>query len=244
MTGHERSLREPKLPIEVAGGGTPVGAAMETSTGVLEIAPTWHEQVYRDAAGDMSRVRWAGGRPNPMLISWLNAEAPGLIRPGSRVVVVGCGLGDDVAELADRGYDVQGFDIAPTAVNWARERFPGLAKSLVVADLLALPSRLRHRFDLVVEIYTLQSVHPSSRERAGEALASLATPHGVLLTICRGRDETELLDYTQPPPWALTATELTGLMEAAGMRPMKSPDCFTDDETPPKKRVRAAFSRV
>jgi hypothetical protein len=53
-----------------------------------------------------------------------------------------------------------------------------------------------------------------------------------------------MLDYTQPPPWALTVSELTGLMEARGLRPIRNPDDFMDDETPPKRRVRAAFSRV
>jgi SAM-dependent methyltransferase len=245
MMSQQKALHEPKLPIEVKINSAPAGTlTVDAPSGVMEIAPSWHEQVYHEAAGDISRIKWAEGRPNPMLISWLNAEAPGLIRPGGRVVVVGCGLGDDVAELADRGYDVQGFDIAPTAINWARNRFSQLAKNLLVADLFNLPTRLRHRFDLVVEVYTLQSVHPSMRERAAESLASLVTPHGVVLTICRGRDESELLDYNQPAPWALTVSELTGLMEARGLRPIRNPDDFMDDETPPKRRVRAAFSRV
>ncbi len=245
MTGQQKSLHEPKLPIEVKIDSATGGAfTVEAPAAVMEIAPSWHEQMYQEAAGDISRIKWAEGRSNPMLVSWLNAEAPGLIRPGGRVVVVGCGLGDDVAELADRGYDVQGFDIAPTAINWARQRFSQLAKNLLVADLFSLPTRLRHRFDLVVEVYTLQSIHPSMRERAAEALASLVTPHGVVLTICRGRDENEMLDYNQPPPWALTVSELTGLMEAKGLRPIRTPDDFMDDEAPPKRRVRAAFSPV
>ena len=61
--------------------------------------PGWHDQIYRDASGQMSKVPWADGRPNPALVSWLNAEAAGRVRPGSRAVVIGCGLGDDVVEL-------------------------------------------------------------------------------------------------------------------------------------------------
>jgi SAM-dependent methyltransferase len=236
MSDQHHALHETELQsISTVGGGTGV---------MTETAPSYHEQAYREAHGDISRVCWADGRPNRMLISWLNAEAPGLIRPGSRVVVVGCGLGDDVCELSDRGYDAQGFDIAPTAINWARQRFPSLAKNLMVADLMNLPPRFRHRFDLVVEVYTLQSMDPATRERAAEALASLATPHGVVLAVCRGRDESELLEHTQGPPWPLTVSELTGLMEAAGLRPLRAPDDFLDDEAPPVRRVRGAFVRA
>jgi hypothetical protein len=211
---------------------------------VIDINLAWHEQVYRDAAGSLSRVPWACGRPNPALVSWLNAEAPGLIRPGSRVVVVGCGLADDVCELSDRGYDVHGFDCAPTAISWARERFPSLSTNLMSADLFNLPARLRHRFDLVVEIDTLQSIHPSLREPAVQSLASLATPHGVVLTICRGRDESDHLETVKDPPWPFTMSELSGLMESAGLRPLRAPDDFMDDEPTPVRRLRAAFVRA
>lgn len=203
----------------------------------------WFDAVYRDAAGDAGAVPWAALRPNPMMVSWLNAEAPGLVRPGSRVAVVGCGLGDDVAELAGRGYDVIGFDISPTAVDWARRRFPHLAASFLQADLLALPARLLRRFDLVVEIYTLQALPPALREEAAHAVASLAGSKGYVLAICRARDESELLETLPGPPWPLTARELAGLMEAAGFHPVRAIDDFLDDETPPVRRLRAVFAR-
>lgn len=229
------------------GFDVPLGS--QSSSGVaapvmIDLSSSWHEHVYQDAAGNISRVPWACGRPNPVFISWLNTEAPGMIRPGGRVVVVGCGLGDEVSELADRGYDVQGFDISPTAISWARQRFPVLAKNFMVADLFQPPPRFRHRFDLVVEIDTLPSIHPSVREHAANALSSLVTPHGTVLAICRGRDESDLLDMTHPPPWNLTVSELTGLMESTGLRPMRRPDDFMDDDSPPKRRLRAAFVRV
>lgn len=199
------------------------------------------EGVYREAAGEMSRVRWADGRPNPLLVSWLNAEAPGLVRPGCRTVVVGCGLGDDVVELTDRGYDVTGFDIAPTAVEWARRRFPAHASDFVTADLLDLPSRLRRRFDLVVEIYTLQSLDPALREDAARAVAGLSCPRGTVLTIARARDESEPLEDAVGPPWPLTTHELTALMDGAGLRPLKPVERRPDSETPPVMRLRGVF---
>jgi SAM-dependent methyltransferase len=228
------------LPERAAGGI----AGMMDGPLLVAPSPTVHEQIYRDAAGDASRVPWEDGRPNPFLVSWLNAEAPGLIRPGARVVVVGCGLGDDVRELTDRGYDAQGFDCAPTAVTWARERHAGLASQFVHADLFSLPAKYRHRFDLVVEVYTLQSVGPEQREAAARGLSSLVTPHGVVLAICRGRDDLAPLDEVQGPPFPLTPAEMLRLMEGAGLRPLRGVDDFTDDETPPQRRVRGVFVRA
>lgn len=200
--------------------------------------------VYREARGDLSRVPWADGRPNPMLVSWLNAEAAGRVRPGARAVVVGCGLGDDVVELVNRGYDVTGFDVSPVAIEWARRRFPDLAHAFCTGDVLSAPSRFRHRFDLVVEIYTLQAVEPSLRERMVAGVAELACPRGLILAIASGRDEQDLLEHVQGPPYPMTPSELSGLFESRGWQPTRPIDDFFDDETPPKRRLRATFAHA
>ena len=149
----------------------------------------YFEALYRSADHDTARIPWAETEPNPGLLAWLGAEAPSLVRPGATVCVAGCGLGDDVRELAGRGYDVLGFDVSPTAIEWARHRHPGLEDRFHVADLFDLPPHLTRRADLVVEVYTIQSLHPALRTAAARAIASLARPRGTILTICRGRDE-------------------------------------------------------
>ncbi|HMN40603.1 MAG TPA: class I SAM-dependent methyltransferase [Phycisphaerales bacterium] len=204
----------------------------------------WHDEVYRAAGGDMARVPWANGRASPSLVSWLNAEAPGRVRPGSRAAVVGCGLGDDVVELINRGYDAIGFDVSPAGIDWARRRFPEQASAFCVADVLGAPTRFRHRFDLVVEVNTIQSMDPAQREAAAAAISSLLCPRGLLVAIARGREETELLEAVQGPPWPLTRTEFVGLMEAAGLKPTRAIDEFMDDERPPQKRLRGMFEHA
>lgn len=249
------SIRETK-PLQPAalrvhaGGPVVIDApafAGSSSAVALSEPPTHHaaffESVYHGAAGDCGKVPWANQRPNPSMVCWLNAEAPGLIRPGSRAVVVGCGLGDDVSELTCRGYDAVGFDVSPTAVSWARKRFPDLASQFSVSDLFALPGKFRHRFDLVVEISTLQALDPALRERAAAAVASLVGPQGHVLTVCRGRDESQLLEHTQGPPWPLTASELLSLMEGSGLRPLRPVDDFVDDSAAPTRRLRGVFVR-
>jgi SAM-dependent methyltransferase len=202
---------------------------------------SYFEEVYRDAAGDATRVPWAHERPSPALVTWLNREAPGLMRPGARVAVVGCGLGDDVRELADRGYDPVGFDVSPTAVEWARQRFPALRDRYVVADAMSPPPSLQRRADLVVEINTLQAVHPTLREHVARGVVSLARPKGLVLAVCRGREPGE--PAATAPPFALTVDELTGLFGACGWAPMREVDDFLDDESPARRRLRAAFRK-
>lgn len=199
------------------------------------------ETIYREAAGDSARVPWARARANPSLVSWLNAEAAGRLRPGARAVVVGCGLGDDVLELVNRGYDASGFDLSPTAIEWARRRFPDLGDAFFAADALAMPTRYRHRFDLVIEAYTLQSVDPSLREPLAAAIADLACPRGLIVGIARGRDEGQLLESVQGPPFPFTPAEFAGLFEVRGWRPTRPLDDFLDEEEPPQRRLRGAF---
>jgi hypothetical protein len=176
------------------------------------------------------------------MTAWLNREAPGLVRPGASAVVVGCGLGDDIKDLSDRGYETVAFDVSPTAVQWARTRHPTLADHFMVADLFAPPSGLVRRADLVVEINTIQSFHPSLRERAAGAIAGLARPRGTILVICRGRDEADPMPET--PPFPLMRREIESLFGACGWSPIREMDDFMDAENPPKRRLRAAFKRA
>ncbi len=227
-------------PIEILPREPRSRVAAPTS-GRAEDWSAFFESVYQEASGDAGAVPWANAAPNPALVSWLNSEAPGLIRPGATVAVVGCGLGDDVRELADRGYDVVGFDCSPTAISWARRRHTVIADRLLLADLFALPSTLARRHDLVVEINTLQAIDPSLRPPAAAGVVSLARPRGAVLVVCRAREEHDALP--PEPPFPLTLGELETLMAENGLAPMGPADSFVDDECPPIRRLRAVFRR-
>ncbi|MEO1130033.1 MAG: class I SAM-dependent methyltransferase, partial [Planctomycetota bacterium] len=139
------------------------------------------DALYRDSQGDVTRVPWAHARANPCMVAWLNVEAPNLLRPGARVAVIGCGFGEDAAALADRGYDVTAFDACPSAIEHAKRRHGALARSFMVADLMDLPSRLHHRFDLAVEVHTLQALPPEHRPALAAGMADLLSHRGAAL---------------------------------------------------------------
>ncbi len=216
-----------------------------SATSVVVSSPGSHveffESVYADAQGDATRVRWADERANPALIAWLNAVAPSIVRCGARACVVGCGLGDDAVELVKRGYDVTAFDCSATAVEWARQRFPENERSFVQADLFNLPPRWRHRFDLVIEVYTIQSVPPEQHEQAMKALAEILSPHGHMLVIARATEEP--VAASDERPWPLTEEELRHLCASAGLTINGDIAVFEDDEDPPVLRMRALLSK-
>ncbi|XAL98807.1 class I SAM-dependent methyltransferase [Phycisphaeraceae bacterium D3-23] len=207
------------------------------------------EALYAQVDGDPGRVPWADLMPNPILSRWLDEQKVGRpSRPSEeptggtpvplvpRAAVVGCGLGDDAHLLAQRGYDVLGFDVAPTAVEWARRRFTRDRLRFETADLFDLPADWRGAFDLVVEIYTFQSLPLAVRPAAFDNAASLVAPGGRLLIVCRGRDEDEPATKL---PFPLIRSELDRFVKA-GLAESRFED-FVDDEDPPVRRFLAEF---
>lgn len=225
-------------------GSRTLAAVGDRAENGLPGTTSWFERVYEEAGGDCARVPWASNVPHPCLLAWLNAEAAARVRPGSRAIVVGSGLGDDVIELLQRGYDAIGFDVSQAAIDWARRRFPDASSAFLHADLFSLPTKYRHRFELVVEINTLQAVHPSQREAAAQAIGALCGPRGLVVIICHARDDQATLENVNGPPWPLCQTELLALMEAAGLKPARPLDDFEDDQVPPIRRLRGVFERV
>jgi SAM-dependent methyltransferase len=217
--------------------------------GALEVAvpaTVWADRfdaVYREASGDRGKVPWSHRRPSPSMVNWMNAAAPGLLRPGARVAVVGCGLGEDAVFLADRGYEVSAFDVSPTAIEWAKRLHPQHDDLFSVADLLDLPGSLRHRFDLVVEVHTLQALPPKHRVELARGMAELLVHGGVLLACARGRSDEIPLEAVSGPPFAFSSNELDKTLRGAGLIPIEPVACFEDDNDPPVQRLRAVYRR-
>jgi len=195
----------------------------------------WFEQLYREATAGTAVVQWADLVPNPHLVDWLDAHP----LPGGRALDVGTGLGDNAEELARRGWKVVAFDVAATAIEAARGRFPDSRVEYAVADLLSPPPAWRSAFDLVAETYTLQVLPVPARAAAARMLSELVAPRGTLLVIARGRDPEE---PEGSMPWPLTRAEVEGIGRD-GLSPLGFED-FLDAEDPPVRRFRAAFRRA
>ncbi|MEM9130864.1 MAG: class I SAM-dependent methyltransferase [Actinomycetota bacterium] len=177
----------------------------------MDHSPTdFFDGVYARAGGDDTAVPWQHAVSRRFIDPWLQRYRPK--DDHRRALVVAAGLGDDAAALAARGMAVTAFDAAPTAVDWARTRHPDAAVDWHVADLFALPPDWSEAFDLVVEVFTIQSIEPARQPAAADAIRHLVAPGGALVAVALHHDGERTPDG---PPWPLHPSTLDGL--TAGM---------------------------
>jgi len=153
----------------------------------------WEE---RYQSGDMP---WEKGAPSPGLVDFL-AEHSKL--PRGTVCVPGCGTGHDVRAWAGAGFEVFGYDIAPSAMRLAAERTreAGLSAQFQLGDFLADPPPLL--FDWVFEHTLLCAIQPNQREDYVRSVLRWLKPDGQYLAV------NYLIPDREGPPFGTTRDEL------------------------------------
>ena len=196
----------------------------------------WLEQLYREHEQGSKVVPWADLGVNPNLVEFF--ERNPIAAAGKTALTIGCGFGDDAEQLAAWGFETTAFDVAPSAISAAKQRFPGSSVDYRTADLLVPPEEWRGRFDFVLESYTLQVLPPELRPQAIRSVAGFAKKGGMILLIARAREEHE---EEGQMPWPLTRRELERFVEL-GLREESFED-YLDKEAPPVRRFRAVFMK-
>lgn len=192
---------------DIPAGGRVSGADLMRSVAARSIASGrplgWYEELYAAAEAGAAVVPWDHGAPTSLLVDWLQKRVARHAATG-RAVVIGCAYGEDAELVAAQGFETTAFDVSPSAIGAAQRRHPGSTVHYVEADLLALPSQWRRRFDLVVECTTIQSLPPEFHTRAAAAVASLCADGGSVVVIAR-----KATGHEAPgPPWLLTEDEI------------------------------------
>jgi hypothetical protein len=200
----------------------------------------WFDRLYRAASSGEVDMPWDRDEPNPVLVGWARDHAEERARDrtsdvtGPRALVVGTGLGRDAEFVASLGFRTTAFDVSPTAIANVRERYPESAVDYHVTNLLDPPAEWTRAFDLVVEIYTIQAMPRSVRDRATANVAGFVAPGGTLLVIQAYAEVAE----EHGPPWPPTRDEIDAIagdeLNAARVEVVDSPS---------GRRWRAEFVR-
>ncbi len=136
--------------------------------------PEW-EEIYQQG-----ELPWDTGRPDPYLVDLVKTHP---IAP-CRAFEVGCGTGTNARWLAERGFDVLGVDLAPTAIETARARTAaGLTCRFEVLDFLgdATPSG---PFDFAFDRGCFHVFDGAEKQAQFAArIAALLAPDGVWLSL-------------------------------------------------------------
>jgi ubiquinone/menaquinone biosynthesis C-methylase UbiE len=150
-----------------------------------------HEQAYRRLRAQASRSGWGDdavlARDLAILhrvMQWAGFPAAG------RVLELGCGAGNVALDFTRRGYEVHGVDIAPTAIEWARESAAalGLGCTFEVADVLVLDTLEAASFDVALDGHCLHCIIGADRARFLASARRVLRPGGALCvrTMCGG----------------------------------------------------------
>jgi cyclopropane fatty-acyl-phospholipid synthase-like methyltransferase len=123
---------------------------------------------------------WDIGRPQPAIVRLADdGEIAG------RVLDVGCGTGEHVLFLADRGLEAVGIDGAPRAIQKAvaKAAARGIEAHFEVVDALDIPRRLG-LFDTVIDSGLFHVFSDEERPRFRASLAAVLRPGGTYLMMC------------------------------------------------------------
>jgi len=155
---------------------------------------------------------WDKGAPAPLLPVLLE-KAPALFQ--GRVLVPGCGTGQDARFLAAQGAKVVAVDIASLALERARKLDPTGSVEWRQADLFDMPNDLLGKFDRVWEHTCLSALEPPMRTAYAIALKSALKPGGSLYGVFYINPDMD--PGESGPPFGIPTEELMNLWESAGL---------------------------
>lgn len=129
---------------------------------------------------------WERKGLHPAFAHW---HGLGLLKPGARIHVPGCGRGEEPLALARAGLHVTAIDLSPTAIDWQRARLAaaGLTAHLEAGDAIAC--RPDTPFDLYWEQTFLCAIPPKLREAYEAGAHAQLRPGGVLLALFMQKEE-------------------------------------------------------
>ena len=128
------------------------------------------------------KTRWDTGQAAPPFVSLL--KSPQAPTPGT-MAVLGSGNGHDALLFSGHGFEVVGFDFAPSAIanSTASASDRGLSAQFWQRNIFELEPEFSNRFDYVLEHGCFCTIIPELRPRYVQIVHSLLRPNGLLIAL-------------------------------------------------------------
>lgn len=165
----------------------------------IQLNSDYWEERYQEG-----RTGWDLGVPAPAFVGLLNlGQAP---RPG-RIAVLGSGRGHDALLFAEKGFDVVGFDFAPSAIAAATQAAQqrNLTAQFFQRNIFELVPEFAHCFDYVLEHTCFCAIAPEQRSEYVKLVHALLRPDGELIALFWAHN------MSGGPPFGVTVDELQEL---------------------------------
>ena len=117
--------------------------------------------------------------------TWLPLMAHAAFPKQGWLLELGCGAGNLSIAFAQAGYTVSGIDIAPTAIEWARENAASASAeaTFLEGSVLTLEACADEAFDIALDGRCLHCIIGRDRAQFLQSVHRVLKPNGVL-TIC------------------------------------------------------------
>jgi SAM-dependent methyltransferase len=99
-----------------------------------------------------------------------------LLKPGDKILEIGCGIGTVVYELTKQGFDAIGTDISQVAIEYGRDKYPGIRLEVQPAEELPFGTGT---FDVVLSFDLFE--HIARIDRHVSEVSRVLKPSGYYL---------------------------------------------------------------
>ena len=161
-----------------------------------------HEGAYKKRKKD-GRAGWDTAEGTQETIALLEKVLQAEYVPKSgKLLELGCGAGDITLWFAEKGYDIYGVDLAPTAIAWAQEKAEerNLQADFQVGNVLELQNYTDDFFDFVLDGHCFHCIIGDDRKLFLESAYRTLKPGGFLHvnTMCGEVTNEELKKHYDP----------------------------------------------
>ena len=138
------------------------------------------EKIYQNTP--LNEIPWNIETPPDILTKLVES---GEVKP-CKTIDLGCGIGNYSIYLANKGFDVTGIDISPTAIKIAKEnaKKKGIKCNFFVINALIELNEIKGTFDFAYDWELLHHIFPKQRRMYVKNIYEIINPGAKYLSVC------------------------------------------------------------